>query len=100
MAFSHHGFLGNVLKGKALEIGVCATASSGFFLLGYDRESFIGHADHQHLTDHSEGVMSGIITEPNFLQVFPQMDQNNKSGAIQALVVVCAQNDIASGVVG
>ncbi|KAK5155283.1 hypothetical protein LTS14_006238 [Recurvomyces mirabilis] len=71
MALSHYGFLGNVLKDKALEIGVCATASSGFFLSGYD-----------------QGVMSGIITEPNFRQVFPHMDQKNKSGAIQALVVV------------
>lgn len=31
--------------------------------------------------------MSGIITEPKFLETFPQMDQKNKSGAIQALVV-------------
>lgn len=31
--------------------------------------------------------MSGIITEPMFLEVFPQMEPNNKSGAIQALVV-------------
>ena len=31
--------------------------------------------------------MSGIITEPMFLQVFPQMAPKNKSGAIQALVV-------------
>lgn len=31
--------------------------------------------------------MSGIITEPMFLQQFPMMDPMNKSGAIQALVV-------------
>ena len=31
--------------------------------------------------------MSGIITEPMFLQQFPQMEPMNKSGAIQALVV-------------
>ncbi|KAF9634772.1 hypothetical protein BFW01_g5667 [Lasiodiplodia theobromae] len=31
--------------------------------------------------------MSGIITEPLFLQQFPQMEPKNKSGAIQALVV-------------
>lgn len=36
--FSHKGLLGDKLSGKALTIGVCATASSGFFLLGYDRE--------------------------------------------------------------
>lgn len=36
---------------------------------------------------HAEGVMSGIITEPMFLQVFPQMQPKNKKGAIQALVV-------------
>jgi hypothetical protein len=29
----------------------------------------------------------GIITEPMFLEVFPQMEPTNKSGAIQALVV-------------
>ncbi|KAK3651591.1 hypothetical protein LTR56_004320 [Elasticomyces elasticus] len=71
MALSHSGFLGKRMSGKALEIGVCATASSGFFLLGYD-----------------QGVMSGTITEPIFLQTFPQMQQMNKQGAIQALVVV------------
>jgi MFS family permease len=31
--------------------------------------------------------MSGIITEPIFLQTFPGMEPKNKSGAIQALVV-------------
>lgn len=31
--------------------------------------------------------MSGIITEPMFLELFPMMDSNYKSGAIQALVV-------------
>lgn len=31
--------------------------------------------------------MSGIITEPIFLETFPQMEPMNKSGAIQALVV-------------
>ena len=31
--------------------------------------------------------MSGIITEPMFLQVFPKMDEGYKKGAIQALVV-------------
>lgn len=35
----------------------------------------------------TEGVMSGIITEPSFLAQFPQMEPMNKSGAIQALVV-------------
>lgn len=29
----------------------------------------------------------GIITEPMFLDLFPQMEPTNKSGAIQALVV-------------
>lgn len=70
MAFTHRGILGGRISGKALEIGVCATASSGFLLFGYD-----------------QGVMSGIITEPNFLKWFPQMDPMNKKGAIQALVV-------------
>lgn len=36
--FSHEGLLHGKVKGRALEIGVCFTASSGFFLLGYDRE--------------------------------------------------------------
>lgn len=31
--------------------------------------------------------MSGILTEPIFLDQFPAMDPKNKSGAIQALVV-------------
>lgn len=35
MAFSHTGFLGDRVTGKALEIGVCATASAGFLLFGY-----------------------------------------------------------------
>ncbi|KAK7701219.1 hypothetical protein SLS57_011820 [Botryosphaeria dothidea] len=70
MAFSHKGWLGGRINGKNLEVGVCATAASGFLLFGYD-----------------QGVMSGIITEPLFLQQFPQMDPENKSGAIQALVV-------------
>ncbi|CAK1356963.1 unnamed protein product [Cercospora beticola] len=68
--FSHNGLLGGRISGKALEVGVCVTAASGFLLFGYD-----------------QGVMSGIITEPMFLEVFPQMEPNNKSGAIQALVV-------------
>ena len=38
MAFSHRGILGGGISGKALETGVCATASSGFLLFGYDRE--------------------------------------------------------------
>ncbi|KAI9753060.1 MAG: hypothetical protein M4579_005359 [Chaenotheca gracillima] len=70
MALSHTGFLGDKLTGKHLEIAVCATASSGFLLFGYD-----------------QGVMSGIITEEQFVDLFPLMDQNYKSGAIQALVV-------------
>lgn len=31
--------------------------------------------------------MSGIITEPIFLSMFPQMRSSNKDGAIQSLVV-------------
>ncbi|TEY79613.1 hypothetical protein BOTCAL_0043g00170 [Botryotinia calthae] len=67
---SHTGFLGKSVQGKALESLVCATAASGFLLFGYD-----------------QGIMSGIITEENFLAYFPQMEPHNKSGAIQALVV-------------
>lgn len=67
---SHTGLLGGKISGKALQTGVCITAASGFLLFGYD-----------------QGVMSGIITEPLFLQQFPKMDPDNKSGAIQALVV-------------
>lgn len=67
---SHTGLLGGKISGKALQTGVCITAASGFLLFGYD-----------------QGVMSGIITEPIFLQQFPMMDPGNKSGAIQALVV-------------
>ena len=69
-ALGYRGLLNGKLRGKALEIGVCVTASSGFLLLGYD-----------------QGIMGGIITEPSFLKVFPAMDPKNKSGAIQALVV-------------
>ncbi|KAF2147052.1 uncharacterized protein K452DRAFT_261219 [Aplosporella prunicola CBS 121167] len=68
--FSHTGFLGGKIGGKALQIGVCITASSGFLLFGYD-----------------QGIMSGIITEPMFVDYFPQMDSDFKDGAIQALVV-------------
>ncbi|TVY41977.1 Sugar transporter STL1 [Lachnellula cervina] len=64
------GFLGNSVKGAALEGLVCATAACGFLLFGYD-----------------QGIMSGIITETNFLTYFPKMDPDNKMGAIQALVV-------------
>ncbi|KAI9649841.1 hypothetical protein NHQ30_002423 [Ciborinia camelliae] len=67
---SHTGFLGKSVQGTALESLVCATAASGFLLFGYD-----------------QGIMSGIITEVNFLTYFPQMQPHNKSGAIQALVV-------------
>ncbi|RAL65776.1 hypothetical protein DID88_005441 [Monilinia fructigena] len=67
---SHTGFLGDSVQGAALESLVCATAASGFLLFGYD-----------------QGIMSGIITEDNFLTYFPQMEPHNKSGAIQALVV-------------
>lgn len=70
LGLTHRGFLGGKLTGRALEIGVCATASAGFLLFGYD-----------------QGVMSGIITETMFLQQFPAMDPTNKQGAIQALVV-------------
>lgn len=34
----HKGLLDGKLRGQKLTIGVCAVASSGFFLLGYDRE--------------------------------------------------------------
>lgn len=68
--FSHKGLLGGHISGTALQTGVCITAASAFLLFGYD-----------------QGIMSGIITEPGFLDVFPQMDPDNKSGAIQALVV-------------
>lgn len=67
---SHNGLLGGRISGSALQTGVCITAASGFLLFGYD-----------------QGIMSGIITEPMFLKQFPQMDPDNKSGAIQALVV-------------
>ncbi|KAF2085080.1 general substrate transporter [Saccharata proteae CBS 121410] len=70
MALSHRGWLGGRISGRSLEVGVCATAASGFLLFGYD-----------------QGVMSGIITEPLFLRQFPQMDPSNKEGAIQAMVV-------------
>jgi len=39
------------------------------------------------LTFGQEGIMSGIITEDNFLTYFPGMEPDNKSGAVQALVV-------------
>ncbi|CAK3778436.1 general substrate transporter [Lecanosticta acicola] len=80
---SHTGLLGESLKGKWLQTGICVTASSGFLLLGYD-----------------QGVMSGIITEPIFLQTFPQMNQNNKSGAIQSLVVAIYEIGCLFGAVG
>jgi hypothetical protein len=36
--FGHTGFLGNSVRGGALEGLVCATAACGFLLFGYDRE--------------------------------------------------------------
>lgn len=44
--------------------------------------------------------MSGIITEPIFLQTFPQMKQSNKSGAIQALVVAIYEIGCLIGALG
>ncbi|KAL9526809.1 Sugar transporter [Sphaerulina musiva] len=80
---SHKGLLGDKLTGRWLQIGVCVTGSSGFLLLGYD-----------------QGVMAGIITEPNFLTYFPQMEPTNKSGAIQALVVAIYEIGCLMGAIG
>lgn len=44
--------------------------------------------------------MSGIITEPIFLETFPQMEQENKSGAIQALVVAIYEIGCLAGALG
>lgn len=44
--------------------------------------------------------MSGIITEPMFLQEFPSMDAKNKSGAIQALVVAIYEVGCLIGALG
>jgi MFS family permease len=87
MAFSHTGFLGDRLKGKGLEIGVCATASAGFLLFGYGAHK--NHAVNLYVADQTidQGVMSGIITEPIFLGTFPKMASGYKLGSIQALVV-------------
>ena len=83
-ALGHRGLLNGKVRGKALEIGVCITASSGFFLLGYDQGE--SHCQNNvYLT--WTGIMGGIITEPMFLDEFPAMAPKNKSGAIQALVV-------------
>lgn len=89
-ALSHNGLLGGRISGKALEIGVCITAASGFLLFGYDQGTTISYSQHTSTaidTFSSPGIMSGIITEPIFLETFPQMDPDNKSGAVQALVV-------------
>ncbi|KAF2755048.1 general substrate transporter [Pseudovirgaria hyperparasitica] len=81
--FSHRGWLGGHVGGKVLEVGVCATAASGFLLFGYD-----------------QGVMAGIITEPKFLSLFPSMEPSNKSGAIQALVVAIYEIGCLAGSIG
>ena len=44
--------------------------------------------------------MSGIITEPMFLEVFPQMEPHNKSGAIQSLVVAIYEVGCLIGALG
>lgn len=44
--------------------------------------------------------MSGIITEPIFLQTFPQMEPKNKQGAIQALVVAIYEIGCLIGAIG
>ncbi|KAF2170720.1 hypothetical protein M409DRAFT_63802 [Zasmidium cellare ATCC 36951] len=80
---THKGLLSDRPTGKWLQIGVCVTGSSGFLLLGYD-----------------QGVMSGIITEPIFLQTFPQMEPKNKEGAIQALVVAIYEIGCLIGAIG
>ena len=36
--FQHSGLLGGHISGKALQIGVCITAASGFLLFDYDRK--------------------------------------------------------------
>ncbi|KAH9826095.1 general substrate transporter [Teratosphaeria destructans] len=69
-ALSHSGLLEGKISGKSVQTGVCITAASAFLLFGYD-----------------QGIMSGIITEPMFVDTFPMMDTNYKDGAIQALVV-------------
>lgn len=44
--------------------------------------------------------MSGIITEPMFLQEFPSMAPKNKSGAVQALVVAIYEIGCLIGALG
>lgn len=83
---SHTGLLGGKISGKALQTGVCITAASGFLLFGYDQGIMSGKKIHLRALMHLLMYL-GIITEPMFLQQFPQMDPDNKSGAIQALVV-------------
>ncbi|KAI5364563.1 Putative major facilitator, sugar transporter, major facilitator superfamily [Septoria linicola] len=78
------GWVGDVQEHPDIDaIGVCVTGSSGFLLLGYD-----------------QGVMSGLLTEPNFLEYFPQMEPENKSGAIQALVVAIYEIGCLIGAIG
>ena len=97
---SHKGLLGDKLTGRWLQIGVCVTGSSGFLLLGYDRELPSQERTKQIPDNVAEGVMSGILTEPNFLTYFPQMEPENKSGAIQALVVAIYEIGCLIGAIG
>jgi MFS family permease len=50
------------LKGQSLHHAIATLAGIGFILFGYD-----------------QGVMSGLLTLPSFVEVFPQMDTINKN---------------------
>lgn len=62
-----------LLKGRALNWAITATAGSGFLLFGYDR-----------------GVMSGLLTGDAFTRTFPEIDTTNGangSATLQGTVV-------------
>jgi MFS family permease len=50
------------LRGQKLHHAIATLAGIGFVLFGYD-----------------QGVMSGLLTLPSFVKIFPEMDTTNKS---------------------
>ncbi|TVY84139.1 Sugar transporter STL1 [Lachnellula suecica] len=94
--FNHTGFLGNSVRGGALEGLVCATAACGFLLFGYDRKSLHLSINFKMLRFH-RGHHVRHHHRDDFLSYFPKMDPGNKRGAIQALVVAIYEIECLMG---
>lgn len=59
------------MRGRPLALSISTIATMGFLLFGYDRTSFpVNPNCCQSVTNEVEGVMSGIISDPAFNNVF------------------------------